>query len=162
MVSLCRHFLFYLSLVCMYCAVESILIFVRLQDIKSIKVAAKKMLTQVVHTIYQTLVVKATQMLKEMEVSILVLDSPHLLKHAVHDFNLSMERSLMNILHTSHNFRMCFQSSSLQYFSLFHHSLTKLHFTNRKMHTYLYFAEYVRMTWLHDWLHPSRQIISHS
>uniref|UniRef100_A0A8C2FPU9 E3 ubiquitin-protein ligase TRIM33-like n=1 Tax=Cyprinus carpio TaxID=7962 RepID=A0A8C2FPU9_CYPCA len=39
----------------------------RLQDIKSIKVAAKKMLTQVVHTIYQTLVVKATQMLKEME-----------------------------------------------------------------------------------------------
>ncbi|KTG02256.1 hypothetical protein cypCar_00004479 [Cyprinus carpio] len=40
----------------------------RLQDIKSIKVAAKKMLTQVVHTIYQTLVVKATQMLKEMEI----------------------------------------------------------------------------------------------
>ncbi|XP_016410044.1 tripartite motif-containing protein 66-like, partial [Sinocyclocheilus rhinocerous] len=39
----------------------------RLQDIKSIKVAAKKMLTQVVHFIYQTLVVRATQMLKEIE-----------------------------------------------------------------------------------------------
>ncbi len=55
---------------CVYCAVESIVIFVRLQDIKSIKVAAKKMLTQIVHSIYQTLVVKATQMLKEIEVSI--------------------------------------------------------------------------------------------
>ncbi|XP_016085699.1 E3 ubiquitin-protein ligase TRIM33-like [Sinocyclocheilus grahami] len=39
----------------------------RLQDIKSIKVGAKKMLTQVVHFIYQTLVVRATQMLKEIE-----------------------------------------------------------------------------------------------
>ncbi|XP_052434208.1 E3 ubiquitin-protein ligase TRIM33 [Carassius gibelio] len=40
----------------------------RLQDIKSLKVAVKKMLAQVVHTIYQSLVVKATQMLKEIEV----------------------------------------------------------------------------------------------
>ncbi|XP_016380135.1 tripartite motif-containing protein 66 isoform X2 [Sinocyclocheilus rhinocerous] len=39
----------------------------RLQEIEKIKVAAKKMLTQVVHSIYQTLVLKATQMLKVIE-----------------------------------------------------------------------------------------------
>ncbi|XP_039535602.1 transcription intermediary factor 1-alpha [Pimephales promelas] len=39
----------------------------RLQDIEDLKVAAKKMLRQVVHSIYQALVVKATQVLKEIE-----------------------------------------------------------------------------------------------
>ncbi|RXN30366.1 DC-STAMP domain-containing 2 [Labeo rohita] len=39
----------------------------RLKDIENIKVAAKKMLRQVVHSIYQTLVLKAMQMLKEIE-----------------------------------------------------------------------------------------------
>ncbi|XP_052475243.1 E3 ubiquitin-protein ligase TRIM33 [Carassius gibelio] len=39
----------------------------RLKEIERIKVAAKKMLTQVVHSIYQTLVLKATQMLKLIE-----------------------------------------------------------------------------------------------
>ncbi|KTF92463.1 hypothetical protein cypCar_00012748 [Cyprinus carpio] len=39
----------------------------RLQEIEKIKTAAKKMLTQVVHSIYQALVLKATQMLKVIE-----------------------------------------------------------------------------------------------
>ncbi|XP_016144665.1 transcription intermediary factor 1-alpha isoform X1 [Sinocyclocheilus grahami] len=39
----------------------------RLQEIEKIKVAAKKMLTRVVHSIYQSLVLKATQMLKVIE-----------------------------------------------------------------------------------------------
>ncbi|XP_042628568.1 transcription intermediary factor 1-alpha-like [Cyprinus carpio] len=39
----------------------------RLQEIEKIKAAAKKMLTQVVHSIYQALVLKATQMLKVIE-----------------------------------------------------------------------------------------------
>lgn len=88
--------------VCVYvlCCWKYILICLRLQDIKSLKVAVKKMLAQVVHTIYQSLVVKATQMLKEIEVSILVLDSPYLLKHAVHDFNLSGKLWIFCILHT--------------------------------------------------------------
>jgi len=48
----------------------NILFFIRLQDIEDLKVAAKKMLRQVVHSIYQALVVKATQVLKEIEVRI--------------------------------------------------------------------------------------------
>ncbi|XP_073703618.1 uncharacterized protein trim33l [Garra rufa] len=39
----------------------------RLQDIEKIKGAAKKMLRQVIHSIYQTLLLKATQMLNEIE-----------------------------------------------------------------------------------------------
>ncbi|XP_077070571.1 uncharacterized protein trim33l isoform X2 [Siphateles boraxobius] len=39
----------------------------RLQDIEDLKVAAKKMLRQVVHSLYQALVMKATQVLKEIE-----------------------------------------------------------------------------------------------
>ncbi|XP_056089091.1 E3 ubiquitin-protein ligase TRIM33 [Rhinichthys klamathensis goyatoka] len=39
----------------------------RLQDIEDLKVAAKKMLRQVVHSLYQALVLKATQVLKEIE-----------------------------------------------------------------------------------------------
>ncbi|XP_067304650.1 E3 ubiquitin-protein ligase TRIM33 isoform X1 [Pseudorasbora parva] len=39
----------------------------RLQDIADLKVAAKNMLRQVVHSVYQALVLKATQVLKEIE-----------------------------------------------------------------------------------------------
>ncbi|KAK7147278.1 hypothetical protein R3I94_009956 [Phoxinus phoxinus] len=39
----------------------------RLQDIEDLKVAAKKMLRQVVHSLYQALVLNATQVLKEIE-----------------------------------------------------------------------------------------------
>ncbi|KAK2902957.1 hypothetical protein Q8A67_007670 [Cirrhinus molitorella] len=46
---------------------STLLLEARLQDIENIKVAAKKMLRQIVHSIYQTLVLKATQMLKEIE-----------------------------------------------------------------------------------------------
>lgn len=49
-------------------AIENILFFIRLQDIEDLKVAAKKMLRQVVHSLYQALVMKATQVLKEIEV----------------------------------------------------------------------------------------------
>jgi len=52
------------------CIIVNILFFIRLQDIEDLKVAAKKMLRQVVHSIYQALVVKATQVLKEIEVRI--------------------------------------------------------------------------------------------
>lgn len=56
---------------CLYnCAIENILFFIRLQDIEDLKVAAKKMLRQVVHSLYQALVLKATQVLKEIEVRI--------------------------------------------------------------------------------------------
>jgi len=67
----------------------NILFFIRLQDIEDLKVAAKKMLRQVVHSIYQALVVKATQVLKEIEVRIYYANCP---KHAVHYLKFSLKR----------------------------------------------------------------------